>query len=49
MLESFLNKETGLRPGTLLKETPTQVFFSEHCETFQDTLFEEQLRTAVTA
>ena len=28
------------------KDTPTQVFSSEYCETFENTYFEEHLRTA---
>ena len=33
----FLNKVAGLRPATLLEETPTQVFSCEFCEIFKNT------------
>ena len=49
MLESFLNNVSGLRPATLLKETPTQVFLCEICEFFRNTYFEEHLQTAASA
>ena len=49
MLESFLNNVSGLRPATLLKETPTQVFSCEICEFFRNTYFEEHLQTAAFA
>ena len=35
------------RPITLLKGTPTQVFFCEYCGIFKTTYFEEHLWTAV--
>ena len=34
-----------LRPATLLKETPTQVFSSENCEFLKNTFSEEHLQT----
>ena len=43
MLESLLNKVAGLKA---LKETPTQVFSSEHCEFYKNTYFEKYLQTA---
>ena len=45
MLESLLIKLQALRHGTLLKKTPTQVFFCEICGIFKNTHFEEHLRT----
>ena len=41
----FLIKLQVFRPATLLKETPTQVFFCEYCEIFKSTYFEKHLRT----
>ena len=41
----FLIKLQALRPATLIKETPTQVFFCEHCEVFKNTYFEKHLQT----
>ena len=42
---------TSLTPGYKTqiyeKETPTQVIFSEYCEIFKNTYFEEHLRTLV--
>ena len=35
---------SGLRPATLLKKAPTQVFYCEICEFFKNTYFEEHLR-----
>ena len=46
MLEFFFDKVAGLRLATLLKETPTQVFSYEYCETFKNTYFGKHLRTA---
>ena len=40
----FFNKIAGLRPVTLLKKIPTQVFFSELCEIFRSTFTEQHLR-----
>ena len=37
MLESLLIKLQALRHGTLLKKTPTQVFFCEICGIFKNT------------
>ena len=39
MIESLLTKLQGLRPATLLKKTPRQVFSSEYCEIFRNTFF----------
>ena len=41
----FTNVQT-LRPATLFKKTPTQVFSCEICEILMSTYFEEHLRTA---
>ena len=46
MLKSLFNKVAGLRPVTLLKESPTQVFSCEHCKMFKNSYFEEHIRTA---
>ena len=47
VLESLFNRVTGMRPATLLKETPTHVFPCEYWESFKNnTCFEEHLRTA---
>ena len=35
----FLNKAAGLRPATLFKETPAQVFPCKFCESFKNTYF----------
>ena len=35
----FFNKFAGLRPATLLKKAPTQVFFCELYEIFKNTFF----------
>ena len=40
----FFNKIAGLRPVTLLKKIPTQVFFSELREIFNSTFIEQHLR-----
>ena len=40
----FLIKLQAWRSATLLKETQTQVFFSEFCEIFNNTRFTEHLR-----
>ena len=42
---SFLNKVAGLS-NFIKKETLTQVFSREFCETFKNTYFEEHLQTA---
>ena len=42
----FLNKVAGLKPATLLKKTPTQVFSCDFWEIFKKVYFEEPLRTA---
>ena len=39
------NKVAGLRVGKLIIETPTQVFAYEICGIFNNTYFEEHLRT----
>ena len=39
----FLVELQALRPATLLKKTPTKVFFYEHCKIFKNTSFEEKL------
>ena len=36
----------AVRPATLLKWTPIQIFSDEYCELFKNTHFEEHLRTA---
>ena len=41
-----LNQVAGLRPATLLKKIPTQVFSCEFCEIFKNTYFVEHLQTA---
>ena len=41
VLEFPFNK--ALRPETLLKQTPTQVFSCEYCSIFKNNFFEEQL------
>ena len=38
----FLIKLKALRPETLLKQTPTQVFSCEYCSVFKNNFFEEQ-------
>ena len=38
-----------LRPATMLKEFPAQVFSCEYCEIFKNTYFEENPRTAASA
>ena len=44
--KSLFNKFAGLQPCIFIKkETPTQVFSCEICETFTNTYFEEHLRT----
>ena len=43
-LECLFNKVSGLKPHE--KETPTQVFFCEFCQIFNNNYFEEHLRTA---
>ena len=45
----FLMKLQVLSPATLLKETPTQVFFCELWEIFKKNFFTEHLRTTVFA
>ena len=45
----FLIKACYWIPATLLKKTPTQVFFSEYCVIFKNTYFEEHLRMAASA
>ena len=47
---NFLNKVTGLRSATLLKEeTPIQVFSCEFCEIFKNTFFCRTPPVAVSA
>ena len=41
VLGPLFNKVTGIKPATLLKETPAQVFFYEICEIFKNTYFGE--------
>ena len=36
---AVFNKIAGLRPATLLKKTPTQVFSCEFCEFFKNNFF----------
>ena len=43
---SQYSQEITLRPATLLKKTPTQVFSSEYCEILKNTYLEKQLRTS---
>ena len=44
---SFIfNKVAGLRPETIMKETPAQVLFCEFCEIFKNTFFTELLIVA---
>ena len=43
VLEFLFNKVAGLRPGTLLKKTPTQVFSCEYWEISKNTYFIESL------
>ena len=46
LLESPFNKVAGFAgSAALIKNTPTQVFFCEICETFKNTYFVEQLQT----
>ena len=46
MLESLFNEVAGLKPATLLKEAPTQLFPWKNCEIFKNISFEEHLQTA---
>ena len=41
----FLNKIGGLRPATLLKETPTHVFYCKFCKISKNTFFTGHLQT----
>ena len=43
----FLIKMQAFRPTALLKNTQTQVFSCEYCETFKNASFEEYLQMAV--
>ena len=43
---NFYNKFAGLQPASFFKETPTQMLSCEVWETFKNTYFDEQLRTA---
>ena len=46
MSESLFDKVVGLQPCNFIKkETPTQVFFCEYCDVFNNTCFEKHLRT----
>ena len=46
VLESLFNKVAGLQAcNVIIKETPTQVFSCEICETFKNNYFEEHLQT----
>ena len=47
MKECLFNKFAVLRPTTIKKETPRQVFSCEYCEIFKSTYFEEHLRATV--
>ena len=41
----FLIELQARRPATVLKETPTKVFFCEYCEHFKNTYFQDILET----
>ena len=45
-LQILQYSQESCKPATLLKKTPTQVFFSEYCEFFKNIYFEEHLLTA---
>ena len=47
MKKCLFKKAAALRPTTIKKETPTQVFSYEYCEIFKNTYFEEHLRATV--
>ena len=49
MLEPLFNKVAGLRPGTLRKETPTQMVSCEICTILKNICFAEHPRTAASA
>ena len=44
MLESHFNKIAGLRPSTVWKETPTQMFFCKICQIFKSAYFIQPLQ-----
>ena len=39
----FLNKVAGLRPATLIKETPAEVLSCDFCKNFKNTFFTEHI------
>ena len=45
----FFNRVAGLKPATVLKETPTKMFFCGYCENFKKTYFQEKLQTTASA
>ena len=45
----FLIELQAWRPATVLKETPTKMFFCGYCENFKKTYFQEKLQTTASA
>ena len=46
VLKNFATFTGKLQACNFIKQTPTLVFFSEYCEIFKNTYFEEHLLTA---